>query len=161
SMLLVVVLFGDFIRLSWWIARASLDARTLAYASLGAAGLMTLVGLAQARCPVVKRVRIAIDHLPEDLDGYTIAQWSDVHVGPTIQRPFVARLVDQTNAVGADAITITGDLIDGPLADLRDQVQPLRELRARDGVFYVTGNHEYYWRAGEWLPELERLGLTV
>jgi len=159
STLLIVVIFGDFLRLAWWIARASLDSRTLTYGSLGAAALLSFVGLVQARCPKVKRVRIAIDDLPPELDGYTIAQWSDVHVGPTIQRRFVARLVEQTNALRADAIAITGDLIDGPLAELRDQVQPLRDLRARDGVFYVTGNHEYYWRAGEWIPELERLGL--
>jgi len=160
STLLIVVLFGDVIRLSWWIARGSLDGRAFTYASLGAAALLSFVGLVQARCPRVKRVTIAIDDLPPALHGYTIAQWSDVHVGPTIQRRFVARLVEQTNALHADAIAITGDLIDGPVGELRDQVRPLGELRARDGVFYVTGNHEYYWRAGEWIPELERLGLT-
>jgi predicted MPP superfamily phosphohydrolase len=161
STLLIVVLFSDLLRLSWWLTRASLDARTLTYATLGAAALLSIVGLMQARCPGVKRVRIAIDNLPPELDGYTIAQWSDVHVGPTIQRRFVARLVEQTNALQADAIAITGDLVDGSLAELREQVQPLRDLRARDGVFYVTGNHEYYWRANEWIPELQRLGLTV
>src|SRR3954447_1230182 len=160
SMLLIVVLCSDVLRLSWWFARASLDARTLTYGTLGAAALLSIVGLLQARCPGVKRVRIAIRDLPPELDGYTIAQWSDVHVGPTIQRRFVSRLVEQTNALHADAIAITGDLIDGPLAELREQVQPLRDLRAKDGVFYVTGNHEYYWRADDWIPELERLGLT-
>jgi predicted MPP superfamily phosphohydrolase len=160
STLFIVVVFGDFLRIAWWLARASLDARTLTYASLGAAALLSLVGLVQARCPRVKRVKVAIDDLPPELDGYTIAQWSDVHVGPTIQRRFVARLVELTNKLEADAIVITGDLVDGYAAELRDQVQPLRDLRARDGVFYVTGNHEYYWRASEWIPELERLGLT-
>ncbi|HEX9162845.1 MAG TPA: metallophosphoesterase, partial [Thermoanaerobaculia bacterium] len=58
------------------------------------------------------------------------------------------------------AIAITGDLVDGYLDDLRDQVQPLAALRARDGVFYVTGNHEYYWRASEWVQEVGRLGLV-
>ena len=161
STLLIVVAFGDVLRLSWWIARASLDARTLTWGTLGAAALLSFVGLVQARCPRVKRVSIAIDDLPPELAGYTIAQWSDVHVGPTIQRRFLARLVEQTNALDANAIAITGDLIDGPLAELRDHVQPLRDLRARDGVFYVTGNHEYYWRAAEWLSELARLGLTI
>jgi predicted MPP superfamily phosphohydrolase len=159
SALLVVVLCSDVLRIAWWIARASLDARALAFTSLGAAGVLTLIGLVQARCPRVRRVRVAIDNLPQQLDGYTIAQWSDVHVGPTIQRRFVAALVEKTNALEADAIAITGDLIDGYLDELREQVEPLRELRARDGVFFVTGNHEYYWRAGEWMPELRRLGL--
>jgi len=160
SALLVSVLFSDFIRLAWWMARASIDARMLTYASLGAAGLMTIAGLFQARCPAVKRVRIAIDDLPEHLEGYTIAQWSDVHIGPTIRRRFLAQLVERTNALNADAIAITGDLIDGPLADLETEITPLRDLHARDGVWFVTGNHEYYWRASEWIPALERHGLT-
>ncbi len=161
SALLVSVLFSDLIRLVWWIARASLDGRTLTYASLGAAGLMTAAGLLQARCPAVKRVRIEIENLPPHLDGYTIAQWSDVHIGPTIQRRFLAELVRRTNELHADAIAITGDLVDGPLADLEPHIAPLAELRARDGVWYVTGNHEYYWRANEWIPALASRGLTV
>jgi predicted MPP superfamily phosphohydrolase len=86
-------------------------------------------------------------------------QWSDVHIGPTIRRPFVQRLVEKTNALNADAIAITGDLVDGPLDALREQITPMADLRARDGVFYVTGNHEYYWRASEWIPALEAQGL--
>ncbi|MGZ8831096.1 MAG: metallophosphoesterase, partial [Thermoanaerobaculia bacterium] len=89
-----------------------------------------------------------------------IVQWSDVHVGPTIQRRFVAGLVEKTNALEADAIVITGDLIDGYVDELRHQVAPLGDLRACDGVFFVTGNHEYYWRAGDWVREIERLGIT-
>ncbi|HKO56149.1 MAG TPA: TIM barrel protein [Thermoanaerobaculia bacterium] len=99
------------------------------------------------------------DDLPEALDGYRIVQWSDVHVGPTIQRRFVASLVERTNALDADAIAITGDLVDSYVHEVGDAIAPLRDLRARDGVFYVTGNHEYYWRASEWIPELQRHGL--
>jgi hypothetical protein len=104
---------------------------------------------------------VAIDDLPDELDGYRIVQWSDVHVGPTIQRGFVECLVARTNELDADAIAITGDLIDGSFDDLRHHVQPLRDLRARDGVFFVTGNHEYYWRFRDWQRELADLGLTV
>jgi predicted MPP superfamily phosphohydrolase len=105
-------------------------------------------------------VRVPIDGLSDDLDGYRIAQWSDLHVGPTIRRGFVAALVAKTNAIGADAIAITGDLVDGYVYELRDQVAPLSDLHARDGVFYVTGNHEYYWRGNEWSEEVQRLGMT-
>jgi predicted MPP superfamily phosphohydrolase len=166
SSLLVLVLLSDVARgvyvLAQWMAGRSwpmLDARTLSLGILGAAGALSLVGLAQARCPRIRRVSVPIDDLPEQLDGYRIVQWSDVHVGPTIRQRFVRSLVERTNALGADAIAITGDLVDGPLWDLREQVEPLRDLRARDGVFYVTGNHEYYWRAGEWCPALQSLGL--
>lgn len=166
SSLLVLVLLGDVVRGVYGIARWTLgqswpmlDPRMLSLGILATAAGLSVVGLAQARCPRIRRISIPIDHLPPELDGYRIVQWSDVHVGPTIRRKFVQSLVDRTNALDADAIAITGDLIDGPLAELREQVEPLRDLRARDGVFYVTGNHEYYWRAGEWCSALQSLGL--
>jgi uncharacterized protein len=155
STLLVLVALSDIVRLLF-----AISVQTMSFSVLAAAAGMSLIGLFQARFPFVKRVSIAIENLPEALDGYRIVQWSDVHVGPTIQRRFVQALVNKTNAIDADAIAITGDLVDGYLDDLRDQVLPLADLRARDGVFYVTGNHEYYWRASEWVREIERLGLT-
>jgi hypothetical protein len=168
STLLVLVALADVARALYWLARWALassrtwpliDARAVSLTILGTAAALTLVGLVQARCPRVRRVAVRIDGLPPELDGYRIVQWSDVHVGPTIQRRFVESLVERTNALEPDAVAITGDLVDGLLGELREQVQPMRDLRARDGVFYVTGNHEYYWRAGEWIPALEALGL--
>jgi len=160
SLLLIFGLLSDVIRVFDLLIRATIPSHALSFAVLGASALLSIVGLLQARCPRVKRVEVAIESLPAELDGYRIAQWSDVHVSPTIQRRFVAALVEKTNLLNADAIVITGDLIDGHVDELRDQVAPLADLRARDGVFYVTGNHEYYWRAGEWAAEVERLGLT-
>ncbi|HYC90301.1 MAG TPA: metallophosphoesterase [Thermoanaerobaculia bacterium] len=165
STLLVLVLLGDLFRGAYTLARLAmpawplLDPRTLSLAILGAAGALTLVGVWQARCPRVRNVTVPVEHLPAELDGYRIVQWSDVHVGPTIRRAFVESLVERTNALRPDAVVITGDLVDGYADDLRDEVQPMRGLRPRDGVFYVTGNHEYYWRASEWIPLLQSLGL--
>lgn len=163
--LLVLVFIGDLVRLVSILASMAtslplLSGRAISFAILGTAGALSAVGLLQARCPRVRRVAVAIDDLPEELEGYRIVQWSDVHIGPTIQRRFVAHLVERTNALDADAIAITGDLVDSHVDEARDAVEPLCDLRARDGVFYVTGNHEYYWRAGEWVKELQRLGLT-
>lgn len=168
STLLALVFLGDVTRGVYLAARWAISAQTwpivdprfVGVATLAAAGALSLVGLLQARCPRVKRVSIALDNLPEELDGYRIVQWSDVHVGPTIRRRFVQTLVDRTNALHADAVAITGDFVDGPAETLRDHITPLRDLRTRDGVFYVTGNHEYYWRAGEWLREIESHGVT-
>ncbi len=159
SSLLVLVFLGDLLRVVYLIAGRVLDARMLSLGILGTAALLSVVGWAQARCPRIRRVAVPIADLPEALDGYRIVQWSDVHVGPTIRRRFLQSLVERTNALGADAIAITGDFVDGPLSELRDEVEPLRELRARDGIFYVTGNHEYYWNAGEWCAALQTLGL--
>jgi uncharacterized protein len=160
SLLLVLVLVSDLIRLAVFLAEATLSVQALNYGILGSAVALSIVGLWQARCPRVKNVVIGIDGLPDELDGYRIAQLSDIHVGATIQRRFVEALVEKTNELNADAIAITGDLVDGYVDDLRDQVAPLGDLRARDGVFYVTGNHEYYWRASEWVKEVQRLGFT-
>lgn len=158
STLLVLVMFSDVVRVSYLIAHVAINSRAISFSVLGAAVALSLVGLFQARCPRVKEVAISLEDLPEEFDGYRIVQWSDVHVGPTIQRRFIQSLVDRTNALGADAIAITGDMVDGYLDDLRHQVQPLSQLSARDGIFYVTGNHEYYWRASEWVKELQSLG---
>src|SRR6185436_14995529 len=128
STLLVLVPIGDVIR----IALPILDRRTIAFAILGSAGALSLVGWMQARCPRVKRVEIALENLPPELDGYRIVQWSDVHIGPTIGRRFLEMLVERTNALDADAIAITGDFVDGPLDRLRDEIAPLDDLRARD-----------------------------
>lgn len=156
SILLTLVVMGDFVRLVY----RTVDVRLLSFAILGGAGVLSLVRFFQARCPRVKRVTVPVDNLPPELDGYRIAQWSDVHIGPTIQRGFVASLVERTNALNADAVVITGDLVDGYLADLREHIAPLGTLHARDGVYFVTGNHEYYWRASEWVGEIARLGIT-
>jgi predicted MPP superfamily phosphohydrolase len=173
SLMLTFVVAGDLIRLSYWLIGLALsrlpelsahlpllDVRRFDLVILGAVSSLSLVGLAQARRPAVKRVRVAIEGLPSELEGFRIAQLSDVHVSPTIKARFVETLVRRTNALGADAIAITGDLVDGHLDDLREQVLPLADLAAPEGVFYVTGNHEYYWRADEWTAELQRLGLT-
>jgi len=161
SMLFVLVLLSDTLRLGWLlIGLAPLSTRAISVATLSAALVLGAIGLAQARRPRVVRLPVAIENLPDELDGYRIVQWSDVHVGPTIQRGFLECLVARTNELRADAIVITGDLVDGYVDDLREHVQPLRELRARDGVFFVTGNHEYYWRFSEWQRELAGLGLT-
>lgn len=159
SSLLFLMLAGDVVRGAFFLARLPLlDARLVNLTVLGAAGVLSVIGLVQARWPRTVRVAVPVANLPEELEGYRIVQWSDVHVGPTIQRRFVQSLVERTNALNADAVAVTGDFVDGPLDDLREHVEPLRELRARDGVFYVTGNHEYYWSADAWIAALEDVG---
>jgi predicted MPP superfamily phosphohydrolase len=99
--------------------------------------------------------------LPKELDGTTIVQLSDVHVGPTRGRDFVRQIVERANSLGPDVIAITGDLVDGSVRQLREQIEPLSELRAKHGVYFVTGNHEYYSGAESWCRELTRLGVRV
>jgi hypothetical protein len=123
---------------------------------------VSLVGFVNARRVArVVKVDVPIAGLPEALHGYSIAQISDIHVGPTIKRAYLNAIVNRVNALGADAIAVTGDLVDGSVQRLALHTQPLARLSAPDGAFFVTGNHEYYSGAEEWIAELRRLGLTV
>jgi len=124
--------------------------------------LVTLIGFVNARRVArVVRVEVPIAGLPAALDGYSIAQISDIHVGPTIKRPYLNAIVNKVNALKADAIAVTGDLVDGSVQRLALHTEPLSRLAAPDGTFFVTGNHEYYSGAEQWIAEVRRLGLRV
>lgn len=124
--------------------------------------LVTLLGFLNARrTAAVVRVDVPIKGLPAALQGFTVAQISDIHVGPTIKQRYLRRIVDKVNALDADLVAITGDLVDGKVSELGPQVAPLAALRSRHGTYFVTGNHEYYSGAHAWIDELRRLGLTV
>jgi predicted MPP superfamily phosphohydrolase len=110
----------------------------------------------------VKRVQVALTRLPKNMEGYRIAQICDIHAGYTIGREYIQTIVQKANALESDLIVITGDMVDESLDELRDQVASLQDLRARDGIFFVTGNHEYYVRdLEEWLAWMKGIGVRV
>ena len=122
----------------------------------------SVLGLVKARrLARVVEVAVPIAGLPAALHGYAIVQISDIHVGPTIKRGYLDAIVERVNGLRPDAIAITGDLVDGSVVQLAAHTAPLARLQARDGTFFVTGNHEYYSNAESWIVELRRLGLTV
>jgi len=126
------------------------------------AAIATLVGLLNARrVAAIVDVDVPIAGLPDALHGFTIAQISDIHVGPTIKRGYLDRIVDAVNALDADLIAVTGDLVDGSVHHLAPHTAPLARLKGRHGAYFVTGNHEYYSNAHDWIVEVRRLGLTV
>jgi predicted MPP superfamily phosphohydrolase len=129
---------------------------------LGATGALTGYGFFQAtRTPRIVRVDLPVANLPEGLNGYTIAQISDLHVSHTIRRDFVQAVVDEVNKLKPDMVALTGDLVDGTVEQLRDDVAPLAELIAPDGCYFITGNHEYYSGVQQWIDETKRLGCDV
>lgn len=124
--------------------------------------LATVAGLVNARRRAqVVTVDVALQGLPPALAGYTIVQISDLHVGPTIGRPTVEGVVNAVNALTPDLIVLTGDIVDGGVPELTNHTSPLGRLHARDGVYAVTGNHEYYAGANAWIAEWQRLGMHV
>jgi predicted MPP superfamily phosphohydrolase len=126
------------------------------------AAFVTLAGLVIARRrPRIVDVEIPVTDLPKALHGFSIAQISDLHVGPTIKRGFVEAIVGRVNGLKADIIAVTGDLVDGSVQQLSAHTAPLAELAARHGVYFVTGNHEYYSGERAWTAEIRRLGLRV
>ena len=124
--------------------------------------IATLIGWANARRrPAVREVDIPINGLPAALHGFTIVQITDLHVGPTIQKPFVQAVVDGVNRLQADVVVVTGDSVDGRVDQLQAHIAPMASLSARHGVYAVTGNHEYYSGAPAWIEEFRRLGMRV
>jgi predicted MPP superfamily phosphohydrolase len=149
-----------------WVRGAPIGSPALvAYSALAVpllAVLSSAIGFynARRRAPVVS-VDVPIDGLPAALDGFTIVQISDIHVGPTIKRHYVERIVAAVNGLAPDVIAVTGDVVDGAVPNLADHTRPLGQLSARHGAFLVTGNHEYYSGADKWIAEFRRLGLNV
>src|SRR5450631_2207819 len=138
------------------------EARLQALVLLGLTVVLTAWALFSAAVVLkLRRVTVRLDGLGQGLEGLRIVQISDLHIGDALDEPFLRRVVAKVNALAPDVVAVTGDLVDGLVPAVRDFVAPLGELRARFGVYYVTGNHEYYWGGPEWEAEVGRLGLTV
>jgi uncharacterized protein len=144
------------------LSRRRFIAQVTGGAALAASSVSVAAGMIEARGEhEVVDVEVPLAKLPRALDGFTIVQLTDLHVGMTIGRAFVQRVVDRANRLSPDLIALTGDLVDGTVEDLRDDFAPIGELRARRGVYAITGNHEYYAGADPWIAELRRLGVRV
>jgi len=131
--------------------------------SLAVAGALSVVAGAAAlrRAPRIVRQPIAITDLPPELEGYRIAQISDLHCGPFTPRERVRRWVARTNLLGADLIAVTGDLITSGEHYVGAVTEELGELRAPDGVWACMGNHDYFTDGERLAGELEARGLRV
>ncbi|KMS93249.1 membrane protein [Streptomyces regensis] len=111
------------------------------------------------RGPRVRRVTVPLAKLPRAANGFRIAVVSDIHLGPVLGRGFAQRVVDTVNATQPDLIAVVGDLVDGSVKDLGPAAAPLARLSARHGAYFVTGNHEYFSGAEQWIAEVRDLGL--
>jgi predicted MPP superfamily phosphohydrolase len=108
--------------------------------------------------PAVKRVTVPLAKLPRGAHGFRIAVVSDIHLSAVLGRGFAQRVTDTVNATQPDLIAVVGDLVDGDVDELADSVEPLRGLRSRHGTFFVTGNHEYFSGAEQWVAKVRELG---
>lgn len=137
-------------------------ARVRAFAVVGISVTACLFGLRNAlQPPRGRRVEHRLRGWPRELDGFRIVQISDIHIGPILGRDFAEHLVARCNALDPDLIAVTGDLVDGGVKQLADEVAPFMALRARHGVFFVTGNHDYFSGVEEWVNAARGLGMRV
>lgn len=131
------------------------------------AGVILVLGLAAAargawevrRGPVLVRLALRVAGWPSALDGFRIVQISDIHIGPILDRRFAAALTARVNALRPDLIAVTGDLVDGDVRYVGPEVEPFAALAAPHGVWFVTGNHDYYSGADAWVARIEELGM--
>jgi predicted MPP superfamily phosphohydrolase len=170
---LLLVLLGFSDALLWLAGGAALAAAEVGRGAEPAAAVRALlvvaaavvagsVGLRSAlRPPRLRRVEIALERWPAALDGFRIVQLSDLHLGPILGRAFAEQLVARANALAPDLVAVTGDLVDGGVHQLADEVAPLAGLRARHGVYFVTGNHDHYSGARSWCEKAGELGMVV
>lgn len=149
------------------VMKALRSARSLATTRnrLGAAAFAVLLsgyGVHQAiQVPPIKRVSVEIPNLPRQLDGLRIVQLSDLHISRLFDAPWTGDVVAKTNALNADLVVITGDLIDGTPEARQYDVEALGGLRAELGVIAIPGNHEYYFQEGRWRQIFEQQGMKV
>lgn len=139
-----------------FLARSVVGASALVSVGVGSYGLYRAIG-----DPEITEVVVKLPHLPKALDGYTLVQVSDIHIGDILGQRFLAHMVERCNALKPDLVAITGDLVDDSVAVLGPTIGTLQRLRSRHGSYFCTGNHEYYSGADEWCDALSRMGITV
>lgn len=165
SFLLLLTVLREVVLAVWLMVRPQTEALVCTQSAAAVpllAALAVLVGLFIAlRRPRIVEVSVPLSDLPRDLEGFTIVQISDLHVGNTVRRRAVERVVRMANDLSPDLVVITGDLVDGSVTDLASEVAPLSSFASRHGTWFVTGNHEYYSGVSAWIRELRRLGIHV
>ena len=128
----------------------------------GIAGLGSIWGIYNAtKDPVIKRVEIEIDGLPESLKGFRMAQITDLHVGSMIGGNFVEKVSRKIKELNADMLFFTGDAADGSVQSYGEHLKSLAEIHPKYGKYFVTGNHEYYSDMNGWLQLIEGLGFKI
>ncbi len=166
SVLIFYNLAADIIGVVWQLVDKSADPLAIdrrALLTLGAATLgTTALGVGQVIAgPVVREVEIPLRNLPTRFDGFKIAQVSDLHVGPTIRLAYTQTVTDIVNRLTPDLIALTGDFSDGSVEDLAEHLAPIGEMRAPHGMYFVTGNHEYFSDPLGWMAYFRNLGARV
>lgn len=128
---------------------------------VGAVLAVVLGALTALRGPGVKKVDLRVPDLHAELDGFRIVQISDLHVGRTIRRVYVQRVLERAQGLAPDLVALTGDIVDGTVERLAPHVAPLAELARSGRAFFVLGNHDCYSGASAWISHFRKMGMRV
>jgi predicted MPP superfamily phosphohydrolase len=171
-LLLGLLLLYDFFRLGRTLVKKigqggifprrpfSPDRRKAAFALLAAC--TAAYGLKQAvDAPGIHDMELPLPRLPKELDGLTLAQVSDLHASALLHEDRVRAVVERINALKADLVLFTGDMVDGRTEQRWESLLPLREIKAGLGVYACVGNHEYYSSYPAWIKAFPQLGLSM
>lgn len=132
------------------------------YGLIGISALLSLYSFYQGnKVPSVKRKTIILKNWPNALNGFTIAQLSDLHVSNLLTQKWLSSVVSQTNALNPDLIVITGDFTDGFPSMYAENIKPLKTLSAHHGVYGCLGNHDYYYDYDGWTKEYRKNGINL
>ncbi|UUL82342.1 metallophosphoesterase [Sphingomonas qomolangmaensis] len=160
AVLLLALDLGTLV--AWLVRRGASPPDGVRYAIPAGAAVLAAVAVSQAvRVPPVKEIEVRIAGLPAQFDGYTMLQLTDLHISRLFPERWTRAVVDKSNALAPDLIVVTGDFIDGTVERRRADVEPLRDLRARDGVMFIPGNHEYFFGYREWMRHLSAMGMRA
>jgi hypothetical protein len=130
-------------------------------ALFGAAVLSGLFGLFNASWTRVRRITIRLENLPEVWRGRTAALISDLHLGHVRNGSFLRRIVARVMRERPDAVFVAGDLYDGTAIDAAQAAEPLRDLRAPQGAYFVAGNHEQFGDDSKYMHAVRNAGVRV
>ena len=113
------------------------------------------------KTPIIKKVEISIQDIPKSLQGFRMAQITDLHVSSMIGKKFVEKVAKQIHNLNPDILFFTGDAADGSVKSYGSHLEALGTLKPKYGKFFVTGNHEYYSDLDGWLRVIENLGFKI
>jgi predicted MPP superfamily phosphohydrolase len=123
-----------------------------------AAALLAWGHFEAMRVPRVRTAEVAIARLGPGLDGLRVALITDTHYGPLDRARWSAAVVERVNELDADVVCHVGDIADGTVDIRQGQASPLASVRAGSARVYVTGNHEYFYEAQDWLDYMDDIG---
>lgn len=123
--------------------------------------LVSVYGIYNNFKVVITKVSVKLENLPAEWQGRKMVWISDVHLDQVHGPEFMQRVVDKINLLNPDLVVIGGDLYDGTAVDEVKVIEPLRNLKAPKGLYFITGNHEEFSGKDKYAPYIKNVGIKI